>query len=81
MYDDTAIAAETKGIDTSCFKDMRQLVEQRYINQQARRVVIGERPHKDLNSVGGEGDESWNETWQGYEYDLNALKGQKGGKG
>ena len=76
MKKDTAVADEAKGITTPSVKHMRQFVEQRYINQQARKVDIGERPHKDLNSVGAEGDESWNETWQGYDYDLNALKGK-----
>lgn len=55
MDEGTAVAAEAKGIDTSSFKDMRLFVGQRYINQQAREVDIGERPHKDLISVGGEG--------------------------
>ena len=81
MDEGTAVAAEANGIETTSFKDIEQFVEQRYINQQSHKVDIGERPTKDLNSVGGEGDELWNESWQGYEYDLNALKGQKGGKG
>ena len=84
MDEDTAVAIEAKGIDTSSFKEMRQFAEQRYINQQARKVGIGERPHKDLSAVGGEGDEALTETWASYEYDLSALlkgKGKKGGKG
>ena len=81
MDEDTAVAAEAKDLNTTSFKDMAHVVEQRYTNQQARKVDIGERPTKDLNSDGGEGDELWNESWQGYEYDLNALKGQKGGTG
>ena len=80
MDEDTGVAAEAKGIDTSSFKEMRQFVDQRDINQQARKVEIGERPHKDLSSVGGEGDDAWTETWASYENDLNALKGKIGGK-
>ena len=83
MDEDTAVAAEAKGIYTSSFKEMRQFVEQRYINQQARKVDIGERPHKDLSAVGGESDEAWTETWEDYVYGMSAMynrKGKKGGK-
>ena len=81
MDEDTAVAAEAKGIGTRSFKEMRQFVEQRYINQQARMVVIGERPHKDLSAVGGEGDEAWTETWEDYEHGMSAMYNQKGKKG
>ena len=81
MDEGTAVAAEAKGIDTISFKEMRQFVEQRYINQQARKVDIGERPHNDLSAVGGEGDEAWTGTWASYENDLNALKDKNGGPG
>ncbi len=58
---------------------MRQFVEQRYMNHQARKVGIGACPHKDLSAVGGEGDEAWAETWASYENDVNAPKGKTGG--
>lgn len=81
MDEDTAVAAEAKGIDTSRFKDMRQFIEQRYINQQARKVGISDRPHKDLSAVGEEGEDMWNESWASYEYELSALQSNRGERG
>ena len=78
MDEETAIAAEAKGINSSDFKALRDFIEQRYINKQARKIDLGDQQDKDFNTMGTEGDGEWEGDEGYYDNDLNALKGAKG---
>ena len=57
--EETAIAMEAKGTNSSDFKALRGVIEQRYINKQARKIDMGDQPDNDPSTMGTEGDCDW----------------------